>query len=65
MKGFVKLTLLSTMLFASILFAREKVMIQTDTDAGIVSDTCLEARIPSKSGANRKQNKQLRCPHER
>ena len=38
MKGFVKLTLLSSMLFTAILFAREKAAVQIETDAGIVYD---------------------------
>ena len=38
MKGFIRITLISTLLFAGILFAREKAEIQADTDAGIVYD---------------------------
>ena len=38
MKGFIRITLISTLLFAGILFAREKAEIQVDTDAGIVYD---------------------------
>ena len=37
-KGFIRITIISTLLFAGILFAREKAEIQTDTDAGIVYD---------------------------
>ena len=38
MKGFVKLTLISIMLFATMLFSSEKVDIQLDKDASIVYD---------------------------
>ena len=38
MKEFVKLTLISGMLFVGLIFAREKADIQADLDAGIVYD---------------------------
>jgi hypothetical protein len=38
MKGFVKLTLISSMLFAAILFGREKAELQAEKDAGIMYD---------------------------
>ncbi|MDP6585105.1 MAG: hypothetical protein QF535_10630, partial [Anaerolineales bacterium] len=38
MKGFVQITIISTMLFSAMLFGREKAGIHVDADASIVYD---------------------------
>ena len=52
MKGFIKLTLISSMLFSAMLFAREKAVVQVEADASIVYEGREYVLTQSESQAN-------------